>query len=263
MGDAMPSHRNTNTNNKYVRNVNGSLLHNVITHEPILKSLAIEIPTVTGHVRTYDAVALHNWFIKLDKKELQGFISHLTPTQRARIMKLNTVYEKLQAEKVALQLKHKVKGTRLVNNAALVGIRALDIAMTFLLFLLIAYFFFFLALYFTSFSPEMLENHPSLANTRTPVFLGGASFFIGASFGSTRMMTKVNRAFVKSRLTMLKRQLERHIDGIPFRGSDIRTIEYILDTAKGYAMPFTRGRSANLNANIAHVSNQMRALGVL
>jgi hypothetical protein len=261
----MPSHRNTNTNNnKYVRNVNGSLLHNVITHEPILKSLAIEIPTVTGHVRTYDAVALHNWFIKLDKKELRGFISHLTPTQRARIMKLNAVYEKLQAEKVALQLKHKVKGTRLVNNAALVGIRALEFAMSLLVFLSIYFIFILSCLYKYSFSPEFLENNPSSAINRPAFlggFLGGASFFIGTSFGSIRMMTKVNRAFVKSRLTMLKRQLERHIDGIPFRGSDIRTIEYLLDTAR---FPFMRRRrSANSNANIARVSNQMRALGVL
>lgn len=240
---------------KYVANSNGTLVHNVITGQPILKTLAIEIPSSTGLVRTYDAVGLYKWFIEMKKTELTGFIPHLTRAQRRRIKKLYAVYKKMQAQRVAFQRKHAIKGTRFVNNAAVVGMKLLNMAMYVVVFLLLSY---------------MKTLHKRGESIWWSKMYGayGAALPPIVKKGSALLKNTMKRAFVKKKLAMVKAQLERHIDGIPMRGSDIRTFEYILSVAKDFEKRRTGGAfavnfNASVKANIGRIANKLRELNLL
>lgn len=224
----------------------------MITGQGILKTLAIEIPSPTGLVRTYDAVGLYTWFIEMQKTEMSGFISHLTRAQRRRIKKLYAVYLEARAKQVAFQRKHTIKGTRLVNNAALVGIKLLNLAIIVIVFLILSYM------------RTLYERIDSV----------WAGYIVGTTLppyvkkGSALVKNAMKSAFVKRKLAMVNTQLERHIDGIPMRRSDIRMFEYILSIAKDFEKRRTPGALVvNLNnsvkANIRRVTNKLRELDLM
>jgi hypothetical protein len=219
-------------NNKFVRNnTNGTHVLNIISHQPILKSNAINMATASGMLKIYDVRTLYDWFIKHNNNELRGYISHLTRAQRKRIIKLYNISKKLRTEQIALEQKSRIKGTSLYNNSSLYMLKIFRV--------LISFFILFIALYLFS---SLLTRVQSIMHGTRPVSMrnvlatGSTGMLYGAAFIGSLVFTMKGYDFILDRfmhhkITELQQHLEKYIDdGIPeLTWSNIRTLQSLID----------------------------------
>jgi hypothetical protein len=225
-------------NKKYVHNANGTRVLNIITHQPILIEHAVNIATPSGMLKTYDARSLYDWFIKHNNDELRGYISHLTRDQRKRIIKLYKISKKLRKRQVALQRKSRIKGTSLYNNSSLYMLKILKILAATIVSLILLYL---ITSVFVRVENIMFPARP--VSMRNVLAAGSSTGMLSlASLGSLVFTMKgykfILDAFVHNRITELQRRLEKYIDGIPLRKSDIRTLEYLTHIRNTYDSEF-------------------------
>lgn len=206
---------------KYVMDHDGTLAINVITREPIRRSVAIDIATPSGFVRTWDAVGLHGWFIKQNKQQLRGFIHHLTPEQRARIQHLEQVSRQLDRAKIELRKKKLVRGfdsDDVYDNGVTRALRVVDKAVIFVNSMLVL----FIILNFISMT--QLYGQQGRIDF-IGLLLQGAS--AGTMYGLDSWRTREIREYVRHSVRTLEIRLEKLIDGIPLRHSNIEIAEYL------------------------------------
>ena len=202
---------------KYVMDHDGTMALNMITRQPIHRSVAIDIATPSGFIRTWDAVGLHDWFIKRNNQELRGFIHHLTPAQRARIQHLEQVARQLDHAKMELRKKKLVKGRDVYNNVVIHTLRVMEKAITFVNVLLVL----FIILNFIS----MTQLYEQGSIDFIGILLHGTS--TTAMYGLDSWQTRETRKHVMSSVKTLENRLGKLIDGIPLRHSNIRIAEYL------------------------------------
>jgi len=202
---------------KYVTDHNGTLAINMITREPIRRSVAINIATPSGFIRTWDAVGLHDWFIKRNNQELRGFIRHLSPEQRVRIQHLEQVSRQLDHAKMELRKKKLVRDSDVYNNGVRHALRVMDKAITFVNIILVL----FIILNFVSMMQLYDQGHIDFIG----ILLHGASTSTMHGLGSWR--TRETRKHVMQSVRTLETRLGKLIDGIPLRHSNIRIAEYL------------------------------------
>jgi hypothetical protein len=207
---------------KYVMDHDGTMAINMITREPIHHSVAIDISTPSGLVRTWDALGLYDWFIKQNKKELRGFIHSLTPGQRARIEHLKKAVTQIHRAKIELQKKRLVRGRDVYNNVVRRSLQLVDTAADILLAILVTFiilnFLFFVVLFLDVWDPLVLV--PALG-----LHYGSSAVVMGVS--SARGFV-IREHAIRSMKT-LENRMEKLIDGIPLQHSNITLAEY-LDT---------------------------------
>ena len=186
----------------YVTNNAGNIVNNAITYRPIRRNVAINIPTQTGLMRTWDATGLYDWFIKQNKTELRGLIHNLSPADRGRIIKLTTIRRSLKKSKLILEKESLIREKRIYNNVTRRELEAVDAA------LLVVTFWLFLFMAILSY---VFNNPFPMSLTLIPMF-GNAG-------------TKKNRQTKKAK--DMQRHIERLIDGIPFDGSNRAFLKYL------------------------------------
>jgi hypothetical protein len=96
---------------KYVTDASGNLVINAITQRRIPKSVAIDIQTPSGLLRTWDATGLFDWFITYGNTELRGLIAHLSPA-----VKLTRLRRQLKEKKSMSAKRHMVTSLRMNNR---------------------------------------------------------------------------------------------------------------------------------------------------
>ena len=134
-------------------------MENMITGTRIPKQLAVDIKTPTGLVRTWHALGLYDWFIRANKTELRGMISSLSPEDRTRIIKLNTMYDMLRAVKAGFVRTRTIPGTGTQNNIGRTNRRRMNTFGEFITVLMVK----LIMLWFLSVFVILLGSHvPSL-----------------------------------------------------------------------------------------------------
>jgi hypothetical protein len=244
----------------FVTNKNGAFVLNAYTKKRIPKSVAIDLTTSDGLVRTWDATGLYEWFFKRGNSELEGFISSLTQSERRRIRHLNSMFMRLQRRKDILKKRPVVKGTTYLNNVKTHTLLIIDTILSLLAAILLAYVSILLIRWFGS------TTFAILTAGWNPVVGGKVLVATAGAIQLRRLGHRMTGGITQRAMDTAERKLENYIDSIPFDETDVHVLAYVFRRYANSGMNITsvlNTSARNKDKRILSIVKKMQSVGYL